>query len=155
MLGGLADLVAKDIQDHLPDDEEEDPEEDMQQRPAVLQRVGDENDLHDGVDEEEDAIEEIQHDEQAHRVRGAEPGFALEGQDRDGERDEEHADGAAAQQPDGLPRAVLVQLEADEAVDEQGGAECGGEAVGHGGEVGVGAAAGGDDAGVEDQGGYG
>ena len=118
VLRRLADLVAEDIEDHLPDDEEEDPEEYMQQRPAILQRVGHEDDLHDGVDEEEDAVEKIQHHEQAHRIRGAEPGFALEGQDRDGERDEEHADGAAAQQPDRLPRAVLVELEADEAVDQ-------------------------------------
>ena len=51
-----------------------------------------------------------------------------------------------------MPSAIFVELEADEAVDEETGAEGGGEAVLHGGEVGVGARAGRDDARIEDKG---
>lgn len=155
MLHGFADGAAEEVEDHLPDDEEEDAKRDVPQRPAVLQRVRDEDDLHDGVDEQADAVEQVEHDEQPHGVGGAQPGEVLEGEERDGEGEDEGAGGAAAQEPDGLPRAVLVELEADEAVHEQAGAERGGEAVLHGGEVGVCGRAGGDDAGVEDEGGYG
>lgn len=155
VLRGFADRAAEEVEDHLPDDEEEDAEGDVPQRPAVLQRVRDEDDLHDGVDEQADAVEEVEHHEEPHGVGGPQPGEVLEGEEGDGEGDDEGAGGAAAQEPDGLPRAVLVELEADEAVDQQAGAERGGEAVLHGGEVGVGGGAGGDDAGVEDEGGYG
>ena len=152
VLRALADRVADHVQNHLPDDEEEDPERDVAQGPAVLERVHHEDDLHDDVDEQADGVEQVQHHEQADRVRGCQPGFSLEGQDRDRAREQEHADGGAAEKPDGLRGAVLVELEADEAVDQEAGAEGGGEAVLHGGEVGVSVRARRDDARVEDQG---
>lgn len=138
VLRAFADLVADDVENHLADDEEEDAEGDIAQRPAVLEGVRHEDDLHDDVDEQADGVEQVQHHEQADRVRRPQPGLALECQDRDGAGEEEHADGGAAQEPDGLRGAVLVELETDEAVDQEAGAEGGGEAVLHGGEVGVG-----------------
>lgn len=117
VLRRLAYWPAEDVEDHLPDDEEEDAEGDVPQRPAVLQRIRHEDDLHDGVDEQADAVEQVQHHKQPHGVGRPQPGEVLEREEGDGERDDECAGGAAAQEPDGLPRAVFVELEADEAVD--------------------------------------
>ena len=61
MLRGFADRAAEEVEDHLPDGEEEDAEGDVPQRPAVLQRVRDEDDLHDGVDEKADAVEQVEY----------------------------------------------------------------------------------------------
>lgn len=61
VLRGFADRAAEEVEDHLPDDEEEDAEGDVPQGPAVLQRVRDEDDLHDGVDEKADAVEQVEY----------------------------------------------------------------------------------------------
>ena len=117
MLCAFANLVADDVQDHLSHNEEKYPKGDVSQRPSVLQGVRYKYDLHNDVDEQTYSVQEVQHNEQAHRIRRPEPGFALERQDRDRAGEQEHADGGAAQKPDGLSGAVFVELEADKAVD--------------------------------------
>lgn len=114
----VANRVAEDVKNDLADDEEEHPKGDVTQRPSVLQRVGDEDDLHNDVDEQEDAIDEIQNHEQAQRIRRAQAELVLERQDRHRAGDEEHADRRASQQPHGLCGAIFVQLKPHEPIDE-------------------------------------
>ncbi len=59
----FADCVTEDVYDHLPNDEEEYPKRNVAQRPAILQRVGDENDLHHHVHEQADAVDYVEHQE--------------------------------------------------------------------------------------------
>lgn len=49
MLDGVANLVTKDVQDHLANDEEKDPKSNISKRPAILQGVRNQDDLHDNV----------------------------------------------------------------------------------------------------------
>ena len=59
MLDGITNLVTKDVQDHLANNEEEDPKSNVSQRPAILQGIRDEYDLHHNVDQQADAIDEV------------------------------------------------------------------------------------------------
>ena len=79
----------------------------------------------------------------------------MERQQRDRAADDEHGDGAEAQQPDRQPGAILVKLESHEAVDEQASAQGRREAVLRGGEVWVWRRPWRDDSGIEDKRGYG
>ena len=97
MLDLFADAGGEDVEDDLADDEEEDSEGNVAQRPAILQRVEDEEDLHDQVDQDADSVDEVENHKQAGRVRGPEAGPALERHERDGERDDEHAERRQAQ----------------------------------------------------------
>lgn len=101
VLHGKANVLAKNIEQNLPDNEEEDGEEDVSQRPALLQRAHHEQHLHDGVDGEEDGVENVDDDKQANGVGWAQPGPALEREERDGEADDEEGERGEAQQPDG------------------------------------------------------
>ena len=100
MLDVFADRVAEDVQDDLADDEEEDAEGEVAQRPAVLQRVGDEQDLQRDVDGDAERVDDVDDDEEADCICRAEPRPALERQQADGEGDEEHGHAGKAQQPD-------------------------------------------------------
>ena len=155
MLHLLAQRIRKHVQHDLSGDEEQRSEEKISQRPAVLQRERDEQDLHDDVDEQEEPVEQVEDDEEGDGVGRAEAGPALKGHDRDDKGDGKHEHGRAAQQPDGQPRAVLVQLEADEAVDQQARAQRRREAALHGDEPCVRVRALGDHAGVDEEGGDG
>ena len=88
----------------------------------------------------------------AHRLHRSKPDLIHKSQDRHGARNKKHNDGTAAQQPDRLLGAILIQLEADETVDEQTGAQRRREAVLHRDEVGVHARRRGDDARIQDEG---
>ncbi|RDW88593.1 hypothetical protein BP6252_00625 [Coleophoma cylindrospora] len=92
MAHSRADVVAEHIQDHLSNDQEEDPKRNIPQGPAILQRVGHEDDLHHDIDHERNAIDQIQHDKQAHGIRRAEPSPLLERRERDHECDDEHGE---------------------------------------------------------------
>lgn len=151
MCCAVADGVVEDIQEDLANDEKEDAKDDVSQRPAVLQRVDDQHKLQHDVDEKDNGVEEINDDKQADRFVGSQATPALECQERDGAGDDEHAEGAQAQQPDRQGRAVLVQLEADETVDQQADAQCRRQAVLGSSEVREWAAAGRHNAGVEEQ----
>lgn len=85
----LADHDAEDVEDDLADDEEEYAEADVEERPAVLQRVDHKHDLHHEVDEQEYAIEDVENHEEADRVCGTETRPAFEGEERDDEGDGE------------------------------------------------------------------
>ena len=131
----FTDLVAKDVKNDLANGEEEDPKRDIPQRPSILKRIRNKNDLHDHIDQHTDAIDQIQDDEQTDRLRRSKPNLIHKRQDRHGARNNKHGDGTRPQQPNGLLGAILVELEADETVDEQTGAQRRREAVLHRDEV--------------------
>ena len=60
MLYLLADGRGEDVEYDLSNDEEEYSESNVTQWPAILQRVDDKEDLHDQVDQDADAIDEVQ-----------------------------------------------------------------------------------------------
>lgn len=69
-MDSVADCGAKRVDEDLSDDEEEDTERDMPQGPAVVERVPDEEELHDNVDEEADCVQYVDYDKQSHGIRG-------------------------------------------------------------------------------------
>lgn len=81
MLDGVANLVTKDVEDHLANDEEEDSKSNISKRPAILQGVRHKYDLHDNVYQQAYAIDKVQHHEKTHSVRWPESCPALEGQE--------------------------------------------------------------------------
>jgi len=131
----VADRVAEHIQDHLPNDEEEDAKRDVTQWPAVLERADYEDDLAHNVDEQEDGVHDVGDDEDADGVDRAQAGPVLESQERDCAADNEHGERREAQQPDRECRPVFIQLESDEAIDQQTRAQSGCKAILCGGEV--------------------
>ena len=78
----ITDSVAEDVEDYLANNEEEDPKRDVPERPAILQGVRDKYDLHGQVDQKADAIDQVQHYEEANGVGWAQSSFAFECQDR-------------------------------------------------------------------------
>jgi hypothetical protein len=151
MLHAVADGVAEDVKNDLTNHEEEDAKRDVAQWPAILERAHNKDDLAGDVDKQENGVHNVGDDEDSNGVSGAQTGPVLEGEQRDSTTDQEHGEGAQAQQPDRQCCAVLVQLESDEAVDQQAGAECGCKAVLGGGKVWIRRGPGGSDAGVEDK----
>ena len=148
----FTDLVAKDIKNDLANDEEEGSKSDISKGPSILKRIRNENNLHDHIDQNTDPIDQIQNHKQTYRLHRSKPDLIHKSQDRHRARNKEHNDGTAAQQPDRLLGAILIQLEADETVDEQTGAQRRREAVLHRDEVGVHARRRGDDARIQDEG---
>ena len=116
----LADFVSNGVEDHLTDDEDEDAKGDVDEWPAVLEGICDEDDLHDDVDKEAQGVEEIKDHEETERVERSEPTFVFESKDADAAAEDEHPDGCAAEEPNGHSGAVFVELEADKAIDEEG-----------------------------------
>lgn len=137
VLGAIADRVAQHVQGYLAADEEEDTKRNVPERPAVLQGVDYEDNLQDDVDEEADAVEEVQDDEKSHRLCWSQPRPALEGAYRHGPTDQEHSQGGNAQKPDRQSGAILIELKADKAVDHEAHAKRRGQAILHRGEVGI------------------
>lgn len=151
MLHFLADGITEAVQKDLAGNEDQDPRDDTAHGPPALERVCDQQQLHDNKDGNADGVQNVEHDEQADGVGRAEAAPPLEGEEGDDERDGEHGHGREAQQPDGERRSVLVQLEPDEPVDEEACAQRGGQAVLDGDEVRERAAARGHNAGVDDE----
>ena len=60
----LTDLVTKHVEDNLANNKEEHAKNDISQRPAILQSVDDENDLHNQVDKEENGVEHVEHNKE-------------------------------------------------------------------------------------------
>ena len=94
MLDLVADVGGKDVENDLSGHEEEDAKANVAQWPAILQRVDDEEDLHDEVDPDADGIDDVQDDKEADGVGGPQAGPALEGHERDGKRDDKHGERA-------------------------------------------------------------
>lgn len=88
----VTDQDAEDVENDLADDEEEHTEANVKQRPAILKCVDYEHDLHDNVYQYEDAVEEVEDNEEADCVCGTKASPALEGQEGNGESDDEHSD---------------------------------------------------------------
>lgn len=151
MLDVFADDIAQNVQDDLANDEEEDAERNVAQWPAVLQCANDEDDLADNVDEEEDGVHDVGDNEDSDRVLGVETSPVLEGEEGDSAANNEHAKRAESQQPDGKCCAILVQLESNEAIDQQTGAEGRNETVLSGGEVRIWSRPGCGNAGIKDE----
>ncbi len=82
MRDGFAKHVTEDVEDHLANNEEKNPEGDISKRPSILQCIRDQYDLHDQVDEQADAIEEVEHDEETQGIPRTHSRFTLESQDR-------------------------------------------------------------------------
>ena len=116
---GVADGRAERVEDDLADDEEEDAEADVAQRPAVLQRARHQQDLQHHVHEELDRVQQVQDHEQSDGVGRAQTGPALEGGQGDQERDDEGGGRAESHHPQRQRCPILVQLEPDEAVDHE------------------------------------
>ena len=135
VLNAVADFGAEDIQQDLTDDEEENTKGDVSEGPSFLQCADDQEDLHNDVDKDENGAEDVDHDEQSDCVCWAHSANALEGEDADRKADQEHDGRADSEQPDGQGRAVLVQLESDEAVDHQADAGRRSESVLYGNEI--------------------
>lgn len=135
VLDTVADNVAEDVQNDLSNNEEEYTEDDVAQRPAVLQCAQDENDLADEVDEEKDGVDNVCDNKDADGVLSVQTSPVLEGEEGDGAANDEHAEGGQSQQPDRQCCSVLVQLETDKSVDQQAGAQRGDETILCGGEV--------------------
>lgn len=119
MLDLVADARGKDVEDDLSDDKEEHSKGNVAERPAVLQRVDDEEDLHDEVDPDADSVDDVQDDKQPDRVCRSKTTPALERHERHGKGNDKHAEGAQSEQPHAQRRSILVELEADEPVDQQ------------------------------------
>ena len=65
---GIANRVTEHVEDHLANDEEEDPKGDVSERPAILQGVRNKYYLHGQVDQEAYAIDQVQHHEEANGI---------------------------------------------------------------------------------------
>lgn len=152
MRRALTDGVAQCIKQNLPNHKEEHTEANVTQRPAILQRIHHKQDLHYHIHGQKDRVEDIQDNEQSHGIHWAQTRPAFEREQTHCAGDDEHAEGAEAQEPDREGCSVLVELEADEAVDHEANAERGGETILRRGEVGKCAGAWRDDAGVKDEG---
>ena len=59
MLCIVANAVAKDVEDHLANDEEENTKGNVAERPSILKGVCHQDDLHDHVYEQADAVDQI------------------------------------------------------------------------------------------------
>lgn len=78
MLDSVTYGVTKNIQDDLSNDKEEDTEDNIAQRPTVLESANDENYLADEIDKEEDGVDEVGKDKDANGVLGIQAGPILE-----------------------------------------------------------------------------
>ena len=119
MLCTFADLLGKDIENDLTNNEKEDSERDVYQWPAILQRIDDENDLHDQVHEQADAVDDIQHDEQPDRIQWTKASPAFEREQRHCGRNDEHPQTRQPQQPHTQRSPVLVELKPHKPIDQQ------------------------------------
>ena len=77
----MADSIAEHVEEHLANNEEENPKGDISERPAILQGVRNKYNLHGQVDQEAYAINQVQHHEEANGVGWAQSSFPFECQD--------------------------------------------------------------------------
>ena len=85
----LADRLAKGVDDDLAHDKEEDAKGNVAEGPSLLEGSDDEKNLHDGVDGEEDCVENVENDKETDGVVGAQAAPVLESQDADDKGDGE------------------------------------------------------------------
>ncbi len=63
MLDVVADAVAEDVENHLPDDEDEDAKGNVSQGPSILKSVDNKDNLHDHIYQQADPVDKVQHHE--------------------------------------------------------------------------------------------
>jgi hypothetical protein len=90
VLHALTDLIAHDVENDLANDEEKDAKQDVAQRPTVLERTDDKNDLAGDVDEELDGVDNVEYDKNADGILRAQPAPAFESEEGYGAADNEH-----------------------------------------------------------------
>lgn len=78
---GVADSITEHVEDHLANDEEENPKGNISERPAILQGIRNEYDLHGQVDQQAYSINQVQYHEEAHSVGWTQPSSPFECQD--------------------------------------------------------------------------
>lgn len=64
----LANAVCEGVEDDLADHEKEDAEDDVSNWPAVLEGICDKQDLHNQVDEKENAVEDVQNNKKTNSL---------------------------------------------------------------------------------------
>lgn len=104
----LTDPRAEGVENDLADDEEHRGGSEIPQRPAVLQSVHHEDDLHDEVDEQTDGVDDVQHNKQARGIRRRQSRPALKREQRDDKRQRKHRHTGEPQQPNRQKRAVFI-----------------------------------------------
>ena len=83
----VANVGREAIQDDLTDRKEGGTEEDVADRPPVVQGAQDKNELEDDVDDDADKVKDVHDDPEGERFGGREGGDAFEGGDRKEEDD--------------------------------------------------------------------
>lgn len=119
MAHGNANLGAKSIENDLAGNEKEDAKGNVTQRPPVLQRSDNKQDLHANVDKELNGVEQVQDDKQTDSVGRTNTRPSFKGSQRDEERNGKGNDRAEPQHPHGQRRSILVQLKAHKPIDQQ------------------------------------
>lgn len=128
---GNANLGAKSIENDLAGNKEEDAKGNVTQRPPVLQRSDDKQDLHANVDKELNGVEQVQDDKQTDSVGRANTRPSFKGSERDEERNGKGNDRAEPQHPHRQRRSILVQLKAHKPIDQQTRHNRAGQAILH------------------------
>lgn len=90
----ITNCVAPNIHKDLSDDKDSKTENDITERPTVLQSVQNQQKLHHQIYSNADGIKDVKHDKQADSLGRIEPCPSLEGEERDDERDGEHGGGS-------------------------------------------------------------
>lgn len=81
MLDIVANGVAENVEDDLSDDEEENAERNVAQWPAILEGANNEDDLTDNIHEQENGVDNVCDDEDAHWVLRIQTSPFLEGEE--------------------------------------------------------------------------
>lgn len=116
---GRANWRAESIQDDLTHDEEEDTESDIPERPPILKGPDHQQYLQRYVHHQLHGVEDVQHHKQPDGVGRPKSCPRPEGGEGDEERDGEGGDRADTHHPQRERSPVLIELEADEAVDQE------------------------------------
>lgn len=119
MAHSRADPRAEGIQNDLSNNKEENTKGNVTKWPTVLQRAGDQQDLHTKVHSQLNRIEQVENHEKTNRVCRAQANSRLEGRQGDEEGDRKRYERADSQHPDTQRRTILVQLETNEPIDKQ------------------------------------
>lgn len=98
VLDGVADSYAEGEEDDLSNSKEGGAEDDVANRPAVIERAQDEDELQHNVNDDADSGPDEVDDIERDRVGVGEPGEGFEGGDGDEERDTEESQTAQPQQ---------------------------------------------------------
>lgn len=147
----VANNSTQAVKKDLANDEEQDAEYNSSEWPAVLEGPHHEDDLQDDVDKELDSVQQIKNREKANGLCGSHASPIPKGRERDEEGQRKGDDGANPEHPDRQGGAVLVELKANKAVDQETGDEGGRKSVLYRYEVGIRVVTWGDDTGIDEQ----